>query len=54
MCKAKHLVITQKKDDGVKMVFSYFLQQNISVELHMIQMLKQFPLQLGEATAAAS
>ena len=35
------------------MVLSYFLQQNVSVELYMIQMLKQFPLQLGEAGAAS-
>ena len=31
----KHLVITQEKDDGVKIVIFYRLQQNISVELHM-------------------
>ena len=30
------LVITQEKNDGVKMVLSYRLQQNVSVELHMI------------------
>ena len=52
--QAKHLVITQEKDDGVKVVLSYRLQQNVSVELHMIYMLKQFPLQSGEAGAAAS
>ena len=34
--QAKHLVITQGKDDGVKMVLSYGLQQNVGVELHMI------------------
>ena len=34
--KAKHLVITQEKNEGVKMVLSYYLQQNVSVELHMI------------------
>ena len=52
--KQNTLVITQEKDDGVKMVLSYSLQQNASVELHMIEMLKQFPLQLGKAVAAAS
>ena len=36
------------------MVLSYRLQQNASVELHMIEMLKQFSLQLGEAVVAAS
>ena len=35
------------------MVLSYHLQQNVSVELHMIQELKQFSLQLGEAGAAS-
>ena len=33
--KAKHLAITQEKDDGVKMVLSYRLQYNVSVELQM-------------------
>ena len=32
------------------MVLSYRLQQIVSVELHKIQMLKQFLLQLGEAS----
>ena len=36
------------------MFLSNGLQQNTSVELNMIQMLKQFPLQLGEAARAAS
>ena len=45
--REKHLVITNAKDEGVKMVLSYLLQQNVSVELHMIEMLKQFPLQSG-------
>ena len=37
LLQAKHLVITQEKDDGVvKMVLSYRLQQNVNVELHMI------------------
>ena len=36
LLQAKHLVITQEKDDGVKMVLSYRLQQNVSAELHMI------------------
>ena len=34
--KTKHLVITQKTDSAVKMIFLYRLQQNVSVELHMI------------------
>ena len=34
------------------MVLFNLLQQAISVELHMILMFKQFPLQLGEASAA--
>ena len=45
-------MFTQEKDKRVKMVLSYLLQQNISVELHMIEMLKQFPLQLSEGDAA--
>ena len=36
------------------MVLSFGLQQNAGVELHMIKMLKQFPLQLGKAVEAAS
>ena len=36
LLQAKHLVITQERDDGVKMVLSYRLQQNVGVELHMI------------------
>ena len=52
LLQAKHLVITQ--DDGLTMVLSYCLQQNASVELHMVQMLKQSLLQLGKAVAAAS
>ena len=43
---AKHLVITQEKDERVKVVLCYGLQQNVSVEQHKIQMLKRFPLQL--------
>ena len=54
LLQAKHLVIIQEKEDGVKMVLSYRLQQKVNVELHMIQMLKQFPLQLGKAVAAGS
>ena len=46
-------MITQEKDDGVKMSLSYLLQQNLSVELHMIKMLNQFSLQLSEAGAAS-
>ena len=34
--KAKHLVITQRKDKLVQIVLPYLLQQNVSVELHMI------------------
>ena len=41
LLQAKYLVITQEKDDGVKMVFSYRLQQNVGVELHMILMLNE-------------
>ena len=33
--QAKYLVITQEKDEGVKMVLSY-LFQHVSVKLHMI------------------
>ena len=36
LLQAKHLVITQEKDDGVKIVLSYLLQQNLNDELHMI------------------
>ena len=54
LLQAKHLVITQEKENGVKMVLSYRLQQHVGVELHMIQILKQFPLQLGKTVAAAS
>ena len=35
-----------------KMILFYLSQQNISFELHMIYMLKPFPLQLSEADAA--
>ena len=35
LLQAKHLVITQEKEEGVKMVQSYVLQLNISVHLHM-------------------
>ena len=33
------------------MILSYLLQENISVELHLIQMLLQFSLQLDETGA---
>ena len=36
------------------MVLSNGLQQNTSAEQHMIKMLKQSPMQLVEAVAAAS
>ena len=36
LLQAKHLMITQEKDDEVNMVLSYRLQQNVGVELHMI------------------
>ena len=36
LLQAKHLVITQDKDEGVKMVFSHLLQLNVDVELHII------------------
>ena len=54
LLQAKHLVITQEKDHGVKMVLSYRLQQNVNVELHMIQILEQFPLQSDKTVTAAS
>ena len=50
--QAKHLVVTQGKKKRNKMVFYDLLQQNVSEELHMIEMLKQFCLELGEAGAA--
>ena len=34
------------------MVLFYLLQQNISFEPHIIEMLKPFPLRLGEADTA--
>ena len=54
LVETKHLVITQEKDDGIKTVLSYGLQQNVSAELPMIKVLKQFSLQLSKAVAAAS
>ena len=36
LLQAKHLVITQEKDDRVQMVLSYHFQKNVSVEVHMI------------------
>ena len=36
------------------MILSYGLQQNVSVKLHMMQMLKQFILQLSKAATAVS
>ena len=36
LLQVKHLVITQEKDEGVNMVISHRLQQNVGVELHMI------------------
>ena len=36
LLQAKHLVITQGKDEWVKIVLSYGLQQNVSVKKHMI------------------
>ena len=44
---------SRKKGGAIMMVRFNLLQQNISVELHMIEMLKQFSLQLGEAGAAS-
>ena len=35
LLQAKHLVITQEKEDWVNMVLCYLLQQNVSVELHV-------------------
>ena len=37
---------------GVNKVQFHFLQQNISVDLYIIQMMKPFSLQLGEADPA--
>ena len=54
LLQAKHLVITQEKENEVKVVLSYCLQLNVGVKLHTIYMSKQFPLQLSEAVAAAS
>ena len=51
--QAKRLVIAQEKDKGIKMAQSYLLQQNVGVELHMIEMLKQFLLQLDGAGTAS-
>ena len=36
LLQAKHMVITQEKDAGLKMVLSYRLQRNVGVQLHMI------------------
>ena len=36
LLQAKHLVITKERDDSVKMVLSYRLQQNANVEQHMV------------------
>ena len=47
------LVITQEKDEGIKMTLSCLFQQNVSVELHMIKMMKQFSLHLGGDVAAS-
>ena len=41
-----------RKAREVKMALFNLLQQNISVKLDIIQILKQFSLQLGEAGAA--
>ena len=54
LLQAKHVVITQEKDNGVNIVLSYRSQQNVGIDLGMILMLKQFPLQLGKVVAAAS
>ena len=35
LLQAKHLVITQGKNDWVKMVLSYCLQENVSAELYL-------------------
>ena len=49
------MAITQEKMREIMMAFLMFclLQQNIGIELHIIYMLKQFPLQLGNAGAAS-
>ena len=36
LLQAKRLYVTQEKDDGVNIILSYCLQQNVGVELHMI------------------
>ena len=36
LLQAKHLVTTQEKGDGVKMVIFYRLQENTRVELHIV------------------
>ena len=35
------------------MILFYHLQQNIDVKLHMVEMVKPFPLELREADAAS-
>ena len=52
LLQAKQLVITQEKDDGVKITLSYLLQQNVSVELHNDLNLEANFLQLDKAGAA--
>ena len=47
----KKLVIPNKKTRG-KDGPIYLLQQNVSVELHIIQILKQYHLELDEAGTA--
>ena len=40
--QAKHLVIIQEKDEGMKMALSYLLQQNISVKQKLKDISRQF------------
>ena len=45
--------LQSKRGGEIKMVLFYLLQQNTTVELHMIKMLKPFPLQLSKTGAAS-
>ena len=51
--QAQYLIICQEKVEGVKMGLFNLLQQNLSVELQMICMWKQFLFELGESGAAS-
>ena len=51
LLQANKLVITYKNMEA-KMVLFYFLRQDIAIELHIIQTLKKFALQVDKAGAA--